>query len=107
MAFTTSSTFPSNFKESTFKPRDYRPSPSTPKSPTKTSNRKCFKCLGFGHIASNCPFKHNMTVHEGVLLSDHSSQRSRSPNPSRSPSEEESESPCDDDFLVVRRIDLS
>jgi len=28
---------------------------STPKSPTKTSSRKCFKCLGFGHIAANCP----------------------------------------------------
>jgi len=29
----------------------------TTKSPTKTSNMKCFKCLGFGHIAANCPTK--------------------------------------------------
>jgi len=43
-------------------------------------------------------------VHEGVVLSDHSSQRSRSPNPSRSSNEEESESPCEGDLLVVRRM---
>jgi len=28
---------------------------STTKSPTKTSNMKYFKCLGFRHIATNCP----------------------------------------------------
>ena len=99
----TSSTFPLNFKESTYKPRESRPSPSTPKSLTKTSSRKCFKC-GFGHVASNCPSKRNMMVHLGVVLSAHSSQRSRSPNPSRSPSEDESESPCEGDLLVVRRM---
>jgi len=38
-----SSIFPSNFvKESTYKPRDSKTSPSTPKSPTKTSSRKCW-----------------------------------------------------------------
>jgi len=99
-----SSTFPSNVKESTYKPRDSKTSPSTPKSPNKTSSRKCFKCLGFGHIASNCPSKHNMMVHEGVVLSDHTSQRSRTPNTSRSPSEEESKSPCESDLLVVRQM---
>jgi len=31
--------------------------PYTPKSPTKTSSKKYFKCLGFGHIATNCPSK--------------------------------------------------
>ena len=68
----TSSNFPSNFKESTFKTRESRPSPSTPKSPTKTSSRKCFKCLGYGHIASNSPSIRNMMMHDGVVLSDHS-----------------------------------
>ena len=38
-------------------------------------------------------------------MSDHSSQRSSSPNHSRSLSEEDSESPCEGDLLVVRRID--
>jgi len=61
-----SSTFPSNFlKESTYKPRDSKPSTSTPKSPTKTSSKKCFKCLGFGHIAVNCPTKRIMMVRGG------------------------------------------
>ena len=45
-----------------------------------------------------------MMMHDGVLLSDHSSQHSRSPKFSRSPSEEESESPCEGDLLVVRRM---
>jgi len=99
-----SKTFPSNFvKDSTYNSRDSKPSTITPKSPTRTSSRKCFKCLGFGHIASNCPSKRNMMVKEGVVTSDHSSQRSRSPNHSRSPSEEDSESPCEGDLLVVRR----
>ena len=46
--------FPSNFvKESTYNPRDSKPSTITPKSPTKISSKKCFKCLSFGHIASD------------------------------------------------------
>jgi len=100
-----SKTFPSNFgKESTYNPRVSKPSTTTPKSPTKTSSRKCFKCLGFGHIASSCPSKRNMIVKEGVVMSDYSSQRSRSSNHSISPSEEDSESPCEGDLLVVRRM---
>ena len=53
-----SKTFPSDFeKDSTYNPRHSKPSTSIPKSPTKTPNTKCFKCLGFGHIATNCPTK--------------------------------------------------
>jgi len=102
---TSSKTFPSNVeKYSTYNPRHSKPSTSTPNSPTKTSSRKCFKCLGFEHIASNCPSKRNMMVKEGVVMSDHSSQRSRSPTPSRSPREEESDILCEGDLLVVRRM---
>jgi len=43
-------------------------------------------------------------VHEGVVVSDHSSQHSKSPNTSRSSSENESEIPCEGDLLVVRRM---
>ena len=44
-------------KDSSFKPKESKPSTSTPKSPIKSSSKKCFKCLGYGHIASNCPLK--------------------------------------------------
>ena len=100
-----SQTFSSNFeKDSSYNPRRCKPSTSTPKSPTKISSQKCFKCLGFGHIATNCPSKRNMMVKVGVVMSDHSSQRSRSPTSSRSLSEEESEIPCIGDLLVVRHM---
>jgi len=54
---TSFSKFPS--KDTRFKPRESKPSTSSsaPKSPTKSSSKKCFKCLGYGHIASNFPFK--------------------------------------------------
>jgi len=95
-----SKTFPSNFvKESTYNPRDFKPSTSTPKSPTKTSSKKCFKCLGFGHIAANCPTKQTMMVKGGQVVSEHSDQssRSNSPSPSKTLSDNECEIPCEDD----------
>jgi len=48
---------PSNFSKQTTTPKKVstpNSSPS-PNSPTKTSKIKCFKCLGFGHIALHCP----------------------------------------------------
>ena len=39
-------------KESSFEPKESRPSTSNPKSPIKSSSKKCFKCLGYGHIAA-------------------------------------------------------
>jgi len=45
---------PSNFsKETTPHHKHSKDEPSTPKSPTKTSSKKCFKCLGFGHIGAD------------------------------------------------------
>jgi len=87
---TSSKTFPSNLvKETTYNPRVSKPSPSTPKSSTQTSSKKCFKCLDFGHIAAYCLSKSNMMVRGGVVMNDHSCQRSRSPTSPRSQSEEE------------------
>jgi len=43
-------TSPSNFSKETTshqKVSKHNPSTSIPKSPTKTSSKKCFKCLGF------------------------------------------------------------
>ena len=79
-------------KESSFQTRDSKP--STSKSPTKSSsNKKCFKCLGYGHIPSNCPSKRNMFIHDGEVVSEHDSETSRHFSPSRFPSEIKSESP--------------
>ena len=76
---------PSDFsKETTPHHKDSRDKPSTPKSPTKTSSKKCFKCLGLGHIAANCPSKRIRMVKEGIVVSDHSSQTSRANSPSSS-----------------------
>jgi len=98
-------TFPSNFvKDSTYNPRVSKLSTSTPKSPTKTSSKKCFKRLGFGHIATNCPSKRTMMIKVGVVMSGHSSQRSKSPTSSKSQIEEEYELPCEGDLLVIRRM---
>ena len=89
-------------KDTTYNPRFSQLSTSIPKSPTKTSSQKCFKCLGFEHIATNCPSKRTMMVKGGFVMSDHSSQSSKSPTSSKSQSEEECELPCEEDLLVIR-----
>ena len=97
----------SNFsKETTPHHKNYKNKPSSPKSLTKTSSKKCFKCLTFGHIATNCPIKRSMMVKKGIVVSDHSSQSSRASSPSfsKTPSEDECEIPCQGDLLVVRRM---
>ncbi|XP_068498347.1 uncharacterized protein [Phaseolus vulgaris] len=91
-------------KESSFKPKESRPSTSTPKSPIKLSSKKCFKCMGYGHIAANCPSKRNMFVHNGIIISEHDSDSPKHSSHSRSSSEHESESPLEGDLLVVRRL---
>jgi len=49
---------PSNFSiETTPHHKTYKDRTSTPKSPTKTSSQKCFKCLGFGDIVDPLPLQ--------------------------------------------------
>ena len=81
-------------------------SPSTSKSPTKSSSKKCFKCLGYGHIAVDCPSKRNMHMHDGVVVSEHSDNSSRSnfPSPSKTLSDHDCEIPCECDLLMIRRM---
>ena len=56
---------PSNFSKQTMFPKKVSTTnPSTPKSPTKTSNFKCFKCLGFGHIALHFPQKQILKINK-------------------------------------------
>ncbi|XP_068486670.1 uncharacterized protein [Phaseolus vulgaris] len=91
-------------KDSSFKPKESRPSTSTPKSPIKSSSKKCFKCLGYGHIVSNCPSKRNMYVHNGIVVSEHDSDSPKHSSHSRTSSEHESESPLEGDLLVERHL---
>ena len=60
-------TSPSNFLKQTTshqKVSKNNPSTFTPKSPTKTSSIKCFKCLGFEHITANFPKKRTIMLQE-------------------------------------------
>jgi len=60
-------TSPSNFSKETtssYKVFKDKPSTCTPKSPTKPSSTKCFECLGFWHIAANCPNKRTPKLKE-------------------------------------------
>ena len=66
------------------------------------SSIKCFKCLGKGHIASQCPNKRTMVVLDNGDITSASSSSSSS-------SSTESESQCDvqplkGDLLMVRRL---
>nr|KYP54768.1 hypothetical protein KK1_000966 [Cajanus cajan] len=40
-----------------------------PSNDTRTSSIKCFKCLGRGHIASQCPTKKTMIIRGNEILS--------------------------------------
>nr|KYP30990.1 hypothetical protein KK1_049336 [Cajanus cajan] len=72
---------------------------------TKTSDIKCFKCLGRGHIASQCPTKKTMIL-KGQ---DHYSSLDEATSSLSSDEEEVLESeeeilPCEGDLLLVRRL---
>jgi len=74
-----------------------------------TSSIKCFKCLGRGHIASQCPTKKTMTMRGQEI---YSSQDEANTSPSSSESEEakgeESSKEIylqeEGDLLMVRRL---
>jgi len=74
----------------------------------RTSSIKCFKCLGYGHIASNCPTKRNMILNsKGEVESEHfspSSSKSFSSHTSSSSSSEDEIKPNLGSLLVVRHI---
>ena len=84
----------------------------TPKtsSQERTSNIKCFKCLGRGHIASQCPTKKTMIMRGQDI---YSSQEETTSSPSSSGSEDEvrGEESSEEvypheegDLLMVRRL---
>ena len=78
----------------------------TPKasSQDRTSNIKCFKCIGKGHIASQCPTKKTRIMRGQDI---YSSQEEETSSPSSSGSEGETkgdENIEEGDLLMVRRL---
>uniref|UniRef100_A0A151UHV2 Transposon Ty3-G Gag-Pol polyprotein n=1 Tax=Cajanus cajan TaxID=3821 RepID=A0A151UHV2_CAJCA len=49
-----------------------------PSNDTRTSSIKCFKCLGRGHIASQCPTKMTMIIRGNEILSEENTSSSSS-----------------------------
>ena len=69
-------------------------------SDSKHRNIKCFKCLGNGHKANECPNRRTMVMRGGHLSSD-----SCPDSPSESEKEEEYETLAHDgDLLMIRRL---
>nr|KYP36182.1 hypothetical protein KK1_042721 [Cajanus cajan] len=75
-----------------------------PSKESKSSEIKCFKCLGRGHIASQCPTKKTMVL----KAQDHYSSLDEATSSSSSGEEaidsEEEILPCEGDLLLVRRL---
>jgi len=66
---------------------------------TRTSDIKCFKCLGRGHIASECPTERNMLVKDGEIVSESSSESA-----AESEEEYDEEFAVEGDLFMVRRL---
>ncbi|XP_040863604.1 uncharacterized protein [Glycine max] len=67
----------------------------------RSSKIKCFKCLGRGHIASQCPTKKIMLLKEdGEIISESSSESA----PSSDEEEYEEERESEVDLFMIRRI---
>ncbi|RDX81032.1 hypothetical protein CR513_38327, partial [Mucuna pruriens] len=76
----------------------FTPSPSA----SRTSSIECFKCLGKGHIASQCPNRTTMIVREdGEVASDSSHEETSISSELESRSDD---SHCEEDLLMVRRL---
>ena len=73
----------------------------------KSSEIKCFKCLGRGHIASQCPTKKTMMCVDGVYDSHSNSSNdelSSTHSSSYASSSDDELYPNEGDLLVVRRL---
>jgi len=66
---------------------------------TRTSDIKCFKCLGRGNIASECPTKRNMLAKDGEIVSESSSESAI-----ESEEEYDEEFAVEGDLFMVRRL---
>ena len=62
---TTTRNFPNTRQTPTDKPSSSSQPPFKPNTENKPKATKCFKCQGFGHIASNCPTRRTITIIKG------------------------------------------
>ena len=102
---TTTRNFPNTRQTPTDKPSSFSQPPFKPNTENKPKATKCFKCQGFGHIASNCPTRRTITIIKGT--SYEISDEEEAPEES----EKETEPTYDEEFtpadhgesLVIRR----
>nr|KYP59882.1 hypothetical protein KK1_015323 [Cajanus cajan] len=76
-------------------------------SSSKTSDIKCFKCLGRGHIASQCPTKKVMILRGQDIYSSHDESYSTTSSDSETSEEDhqiERAYPYDGLLLMIRRL---
>ena len=72
--------------------------------PNRNRDIKCFKCLGSGHIASQCPNKRVMIMHDNGEVETESEGDSDDMPPLKDISENDGvEYPVEDESLVARR----
>ena len=77
------------------------------KSETQTKRShdvQCFKCLGYGHISSNCPNKRTMTIRSGEVFSESDDDECdlEMPEFEDAIDDEALQSPTHDELLVTR-----
>ncbi|KAG2405923.1 uncharacterized protein HKW66_Vig0051780 [Vigna angularis] len=68
---------------------------------TRTSEIKCFKCQGRGHMASQCPTKRTIILRD---VDSYSSEEEEEKDTSKDESEGEDSYPCEGDLLMMRRV---
>ncbi|XP_016733955.1 uncharacterized protein [Gossypium hirsutum] len=69
-------------------------------APNKTRDIKCFRCLGRGHIASQCPNRSAMFIKDDGEIESEGEQKEELYEPSN---EEELEYVVDGDVLIIKR----
>uniref|UniRef100_A0A151UE43 CCHC-type domain-containing protein n=1 Tax=Cajanus cajan TaxID=3821 RepID=A0A151UE43_CAJCA len=76
-----------------------------PSNETRTSSIKCFKCLGRGHITSQCPINKTMIIRGNEILSEEiTSSSSSSLNEKDEILSSSEETPCEDDLFIAQRL---
>nr|KYP35416.1 hypothetical protein KK1_043551 [Cajanus cajan] len=108
-SFEKKNTFDSSKNIDKGKAKEEKEKKNTSHTSTKSSNIKCFKCLGRGHIASQCPNKKCMILRGQDI---YSSQDEATTSPSSSEGEEEASEeescevtyPYNRELLMMRRV---